>query len=113
MNYLIRMLITAVFVLICSYVMPGVHVDSFFTAFILAIVLSFLNMFVKPLLILLTIPITILTLGLFLLFINGILIYIAARLVDGFRVDNLLWALGFGIVLSLVNSFVNSSMQKG
>jgi putative membrane protein len=112
MKYLTKMFITALFVVICSYVMPGIHVDGLFTAFVLAILLSFLNMFIKPLLIILTIPITLLTLGLFLLFINAILIFIAAALIDGFRVDNIWWALGFGIVLSFVNSFANAVVDK-
>jgi putative membrane protein len=110
MNYLLKMLITAVAVLICSYTMPGVHVQDFFTAIIVAVVLSFLNSFIKPILILLTIPITIFTLGLFLLVINAIIIIIAAKLINGFQVDGFWWAIGFSIILALVNSFVNSNI---
>ncbi len=110
MNYLIKMLITAATVMICSALMPGVHVDGFFSALIVAVVLSLLNTFLKPLLILLTIPITIVTLGIFILFINALIIYFADLLIDGFRVDSLWWAIGFSIILAFVNSFITEQV---
>ncbi len=109
---MIKMLITAMTVVICSYLMSGIHVDSFFTALIVAVVLSLLNTFIKPLLILLTIPITILTLGIFLLFINALIIYFTDILIDGFRVDSMWWAIGFSIVLAFVNSTITSQVGK-
>src|SRR4051812_16406106 len=113
MNYLIRMIITALAIMVCSYFMPeGIYVNGFFTAFVVAIVLSFLNTFIKPLLILLTIPITIFTLGIFLLFINAIIIYFADVLIEGFRVTNLWWAIGLSILLSFVNSSINARVGK-
>lgn len=94
--------------MVASYLIPGVEVNSFFTAFIVAIVLGVLNIFVKPILILLTLPISILTLGLFTFVINVGLILFAGYLVDGFDISSFLAALLFGLVMSLVSSFLNS-----
>lgn len=99
-------------VVVCSYTMSGIHVDGFFTAVIVTVVLSLLNTFIKPLLILLTIPITLLTLGLFLLFINAVIIYFTDMLISGFKVDSLWWAIGFSIILSFVNSSINIQVGK-
>jgi putative membrane protein len=99
-NFIIKTLIIAGAVLLASYFLPGVSVDRFRTALLVALVLSFLNFFVKPLLILLTLPITILTLGLFLFIVNAIIIVFAGKLVTGFHVSSLGWALLFSILLS-------------
>ena len=110
MGLIIRILISAVGVLIASYVLKsfGVYVDGFGTAIIVAIVLGLLNAIVKPILVVLTIPITILTLGLFYLVINVLMVYLAASLVGGFRVDNFIGALLFSIIVSVVSSIVGS-----
>ena len=104
MNILLRLILTAVAVLIAAYLLPGVQVDGFFTAFILAVVLSILNVLVKPVFILLTIPLTFLTLGLFLLVINAIIILMVDGLVAGFYVEGFWWALLFSLLLSLLNA---------
>ena len=106
MNIIIKLLLNAVAVLVAAYLLPGVEVDSFFTAFVLAIVLALLNVFVKPLLILFTIPLTFLTLGLFLLVINALIILLADSLVSGVYVDGFWWALLFSLVLSLINALL-------
>ena len=105
-KFLTRLLITTVAVLISSYFLPGVHVADVVNAFLVAIVLALLNTFVKPILVILTIPITIFTLGLFLLVINILIIKWTASLVDGFTVDNWGWALLFSLVLSLVTAIL-------
>lgn len=97
----------AVAVMAGANFIPGVHVSGFKSALITAVVLALLNTFVKPILQVLTIPITILTLGLFLLVINVIIIYLAARLVDGFSVNGFIPALIFSIVLSIASSILN------
>jgi putative membrane protein len=114
MNFLIKLIISALAVLICSYFLPGVDIvgHNFFTALIVAAVLSFLNAIVKPIMIVLTIPITIFTLGFFLLVINAFIILIAARLVDGFIVQGFWAALLFSLVLSVVTSILESIKQK-
>ncbi len=99
-NFLIKTLIVAAAVILASYVLPGVAVDRFTTALLVALALSLLNFFVKPVLIILTLPITILTLGLFLFIINAFVIVLAGKLVTGFRVDSIWWALLFSVLLS-------------
>lgn len=104
MSLLLNWLISAVVIIISAYVIPGVQVGNFGAALITAIVLGILNAVVKPLLVLLTLPVNILTLGLFTLVINAIIILIAAQIVPGFKVDGFLAALIFAVVVSLISS---------
>ncbi len=106
MNFMIKLLITALAVIISSYLLPGVQVDSFLTAVIIGAVLAVLNVTLKPLLIILTIPATILTLGLFILVVNALIILVADWFVPGFNVDGFWWALGFSLILWLVNTIL-------
>ena len=99
-NFIIKTLIIAAAVVIASYFLPGVGVKRFTTALMVALVLSVLNYFVKPILVILTLPITIITRGLFLFIVNAIIILLAGKLVAGFRVDSLGWALLFSLLLS-------------
>lgn len=92
-------------------IIPGVQVDTFITAGIVAIVLGTLNTFIKPLILMLTLPITIVTLGLFTLVINTLLILLTDYLVAGFSVPSFLMALLFGIVLSFINSFLHTIVR--
>ncbi len=106
MKLLIRIFVSAILVMLISYLMTGVTVDSFTTSLIVAIVLGLLNLIVKPVLILFTIPVTILTLGLFLLVINAVIILLCDNLVDGFSVNSFWTALFFSIVLTISESIV-------
>jgi len=108
MKFLGKILITAVAALIASYILPGVSINSSVTAIILAIVLALLNGFIKPILIILTIPITIVTLGLFLLVINILIIKWAAGIVPGFSVRDWWSALLFSFLLSIVTALIES-----
>ena len=112
MNILLKIVISAVVAFGLSYVLSGVHINSFVTAFILAIVLGVLNIFVKPILIILTLPITIFTLGLFLFVINALIILLATKFVSGFRVDGFWWALLFSLLLSVLTSFLYRTSVK-
>src|SRR5579863_3835372 len=103
MTILLKWLINAIVILVAAYILPGVHVDNLWTALIIALVMGILNILVKPLLIILTLPITIITFGLFLLVINAILVICVSHIVPGFRVDNFWWAILFSIVVSLMN----------
>lgn len=105
-RFLIKVLITAAAALIASYFLKGVHVDSFQSAIILAVVLALLNNFIKPILIILTLPITLVTLGLFLIVINILIIKWAANIVEGFRVDGWWSALLFSLLVSVVTSLI-------
>jgi putative membrane protein len=106
MKLIFRMLITSVLVLFISHFMRGVHVAGFTTALIVAIVLGLLNVFIKPLLVLFTLPITFLTLGLFLLVINALIIILCDNIVGGFNVDSFFTALLFSIILSVSQSLM-------
>lgn len=106
MKLLFRILITAVLVLVIAKVMKGVIVDEFTTALTVAIILGLLNFFVKPILVLFTLPVTIFTLGLFLLVINAIMILLCDYFVDGFSISSFWTAMLFSIILSLSQSLV-------
>ncbi len=104
MKLLLRLLVTAGLVLLIANFLPGVHVASFTTAIIVAIVLGLLNLFIKPILVILTLPVTVITLGLFLLVINAIIILLCTNIVGGFAVDTFWTALFFSIILSILQS---------
>ncbi len=108
MEILLSWLVSALAILVTAYVLPGVHIESIFTALITAVVLGIINSILKPILLLLTLPINILTLGLLTFVINALLVLLAARIVPGFKVDGFWWALAFSIVLSIVNSFLGN-----
>lgn len=112
MKFLAQLVVSALAVIVTSLLMPGVKIDGPLTALVVAAVLSFLNSIVKPLLVILTIPITLFTLGFFLLIINAIIIMIASHLVHGFEVSGFWTALFFSIVLTLVTYIFNSFTQK-
>ncbi|MEE4176529.1 MAG: phage holin family protein [Bacteroides sp.] len=102
MSFFLKVLVSSFAVVISSYILPGVHVRDFITALVVAFVLGLLNMLLKPILVILTIPITVITLGLFLLVINAFIIQIASHLVKGFMVDGFWWAVLFSIILSII-----------
>jgi putative membrane protein len=107
MKLLLRILITSILVMIIAHFMNGVTLeDGIKTSFIVAIVLGLLNFFVKPILTLFTLPITVLTLGLFLLVINALIIMMCSYFVSGFHVNSFWTALFFSIILSLSQSLV-------
>ncbi len=112
MNLILRVLLSAVAVVILSKILPGVGVDSYLTAIVVAIVLSLLNFIVKPILVILTLPVTIITLGLFLLIVNASIILLADYFVDGFSVTNIWWALIFSLLLSIFQSILFSFFKK-
>lgn len=100
-------IVSALAILVTAYVLPGVHIEGFTTALVVAVVLGIVNAIIKPILFILTLPITILTLGLFTLVINAIMVLLVNSLVKGFTVDGFGWALLFSLVLSIVNSFLH------
>tara|TARA_B110000503_G_C7161328_1_gene419778 strand:- start:2746 stop:3090 length:345 start_codon:yes stop_codon:yes gene_type:complete len=107
MYLLIKILISTVVVFFLAHFLPGIAVDNITTALLVAVALALLNTFLKPILIFLTIPITLLTLGLFLLVINAAVILIGDWLIDGFAVSGFWHALLFSILLSFGQSFLN------
>lgn len=113
MNFIIKLFLNAIAVVITAYILPGVHLAGFEYAILVAAILALLNVSVKPLLILFTIPFTIVTLGLFLLVINAFMIMIAAWLLDpNFAVASFWQALFFSILLSIINSMFDRLTVK-
>lgn len=110
MSIFIKLIISSLAVFLTAYLLPhrGVHVDSYITAIWVAVVLALLNGFLKPFLVILTIPVTVVTLGLFLLVINAAIIMLAGNFVDGFFVGGFWWALLFSVVLSVITSLMES-----
>jgi len=104
MKLLLRLLVTAALVLLLSNLLTGVVVTSFGTAVIVAVVLGLLNIFIKPILVILTLPVTVVTLGLFLLVINALMILACTKIVGGFAVDSFWTALIFSVILSVLQS---------
>lgn len=112
MKFLVKLLLTAVAVVLIAKFLPGVSLDSYTTALIVAVVLVILNVLVKPILTILTLPITVVTLGLFLLINNAIIILLADKLVDGFSVSSFWTALLFSLLLSILESIFHSLLDK-
>lgn len=105
---LINLLVNGLAVFITAYILPGVVVDGFVAAIIAAVILGMVNTFIKPLLIILTLPITIMTLGLFILVINAFLVLLVSVVVPGFVVAGIWWAVLFSIVLALVSAVLEA-----
>lgn len=106
-QFLIKILITTVNAFILQYIVPGIKFQSIFTALIVSIILALLDAIIKPLLIILTLPVTIITLGLFLFAINAFIVLIAEYVVPGFTVQSFWHAFLFSLLLSFFNSFVH------
>jgi len=117
MNFFIRLFLSTVAVIIAVYLLPGIAIagsglEIFTTSFTVAVIISLLNATVKPLLIILTIPITVVTLGFFLIVINAVIILIADAIVPGFIVNGFWWALTFSLLLWLINSLLTDLSKK-
>lgn len=108
MNFILRLLISGIIAYVLAKILSGVHISDIGTAIIFALVLACLNAIIKPILVFLTFPITVVTLGLFLFVINALIVLLADKLLDGIRVDGFWWALIFSIILSVFSSAVNA-----
>ena len=104
MNFIIRLIITGLVAFALAYILPGIAIDSLWTSIVLALVLALLNGILKPILVILTLPISLLTFWLFLFVINALIILLAGRFVDGFVVNGFWWALLFSLLLSIITS---------
>lgn len=112
MNLIVRVLLTAIAVVLLAKLLPGVAVEGFTSAIVVAIVIGLLNVFVKPILVILTLPITVVTLGLFLLAINAGIILLADNFIDGFTVTGFWVALLFSLLLSFLQSILFSVLKE-
>ena len=112
MRLLLSWAINAGVLLLLPYVIPAVQVKSFGTALLVALVLGLLNTIVRPILVLLTLPITVLTLGLFLFVINGLMFWLVGRMLSGFEVAGFWWAVLAAIVYSALSTLVGSLLLR-
>lgn len=107
-NILIHILIASLAVFVTAYILPGIAIKDFGAAIVVAIILGLLNYFIKPVLLLVSLPINIVTLGLFTFVINALLVMLVGAMVSGFGVKNFWWALAFSLILSLINGVLNA-----
>lgn len=107
MDILIRLVISTLAVFVAAYILPGIKLESgFTTALIVAVVLGLVNTFIRPILLILTIPLNILTLGLFTFVIMALMVLLVSAIVPGFTVDGFWWAMAFALVFSLINAII-------
>lgn len=112
MHLLITWVISAIALIIISYILPGIHVAGFGSALIAAVILGLINAVVRPILAILTIPITLLTLGLFLLILNVLMFWLAGSIIDGFQIDGFWWAAIGAIIYSMITGVLVSLVFK-
>ncbi|WP_422089346.1 phage holin family protein [Tenacibaculum ovolyticum] len=112
MKLFLKILLTALAVIILANILPGITINSYTTAVIVAVTISLLNMFVRPLLVFFTLPATIVTLGLFLFVVNAVIILLAGNLVTGFVVNGFFTAFLFSVLLSIFRSFLFSLLKE-
>lgn len=107
MKFIIRLFLTALSLILVTYMIPGIGVDSFLVALVAALLLGVLNAIIKPILIFLTFPITVLTLGLFILIINGLLFFVVASVINGFTVDGFWYAVIGSVLVSIISGIAH------
>ncbi len=112
MSFILKWVLSAVAVLIAAYLLPGVAVESFWSALVVAVILALMNATLKPLLVILTIPITVITLGLFLLVINAIIILLIDAIIGGFQVNGFWWALAFSLIISILGALFDDIAER-
>ena len=112
MKLLISVLLNGVLVYFLSWLLPGVETASYLTAVLAGIVLALANAIVRPILSVIALPITLITLGLFQLVINGLMVLLASELVRGFHVENIWWGLLFAVLLSILNGILGSGSER-
>lgn len=108
MNFIIKLLLNGLAIMLTAYLLPGIQIEGFLSAVMLALVLAILNATLKPVLVILTIPVTFVTLGLFLIVINALVILLADYFIPGSNIDGFWWAVLFGFILSILNSILYS-----
>jgi putative membrane protein len=112
MNFLVKIILSSFSVFLAGWILGGVYIEDYLTSIIIAFVLAILNFIIKPILVFFTIPITIITLGLFLLVINAFIAMLASNIVPGFYIAGFWWAVGFSIIVSIVNYLINADNYK-
>lgn len=112
MGIIISLILNTVAVFVTASILPGIRLDGWTTALLVAVVLGVINAFIRPILLILTLPINILTLGLFTFVIMGLLVLLASAIVPGFYVSGFWWAVAFAIILAVINSFLGMLLPR-
>jgi len=112
MNLVFRLLLNALIIFALAWALPGIQVDSYWNAIWVAVVLGLLNVLLRPLLILLTIPITLITFGLFLFVINAFVVWLVGEMMDSFQVASFWWALLFSLLMTALNAAFYKSQKE-
>jgi putative membrane protein len=112
MKMIVRWLLLAAALLLVAHLFPGIAIASFWSAMLAAFVIGLFNTLVRPLLVLLTLPVTVVTLGLFLFVINALMFWAAAGMMASFRVDGFWFALGGSVVYSLCGMVIDTAMER-
>lgn len=112
MNFLIKIILSSFSVIVAGWLLNGVEIRDYGTSILVAFVLAILNMILKPILVLLTIPITVFTFGLFLLVINAVIALLASDIVPGFHIAGFWWAVGFSLIVSFLNYLINIDNRR-
>ena len=107
-GFLAKVVVLTLSILIAGYFVPGVHINSVLSAVLASVAVALLNIFLRPILIVLTLPFTIFSMGLFLLFINAFIVYLAAKIIPGVEIESFWWALLFSIVITIISSFLGT-----
>ena len=107
MRFLARLVLNGVAIILAAYVLPGIHIAGFFAALVAGVILGFVNAIVRPVLFFLTLPLTLITLGLFIFVLNAICFALTAWLVPGFSVDGFWWAIFGALLVSIVSWILN------
>ncbi|MBI5044955.1 MAG: phage holin family protein [Candidatus Levybacteria bacterium] len=111
MGLITYLFINSFAIFIAAQVLTGVHVSNYLTAIIIAVLLGAVNVFIKPLILFFTLPLTIITFGLFTFVINAVLVLLVSSLVPGFVIDGFGWALLFSLIIAIISSFLNSLLK--
>ncbi len=111
MPVIFSIIVSTVAVFVTGYILPGIQLDSILVALVVAVVLGFINAFIRPILFVLTLPVNILTLGLFTFVIMALMVMLTSFVVPGFYVANFWWALAFACVFALLNGFLSSIIR--
>ena len=112
MKFILHFFILVIAVYILPYVLSGIHVDTFLTALVVGAVLGFINITIKPILKLITLPINIITLGLFSLVLNGLFLWFIAKVISGFSIDNFAAACWGALIVAVINWVGNKLVER-
>ena len=106
-NLLLKFIVTSVAILAVAKLLPGIEVNSLFALTMTVVILGILNAFLRPIMVIITLPITVVTLGLFLFIINGIILYLVSLFIDGFEISSLFTAIVASILITIVSGIIN------